>query len=77
MNIKGLGCWPFNGTSRQKLHWLIGLIVVVLGSLGTLGATRLWQHDTRLAVHDTQLTSMVATVERIEGKVDRLLERRP
>jgi len=64
---------PINGTARQKLAWLAGVVLGVLAVLSLAGGARLMRHDAQIAVHDTKIETLVHTLERIEAKLDRML----
>ncbi len=68
---------PINGNARQKLAWLLGIVLSVLVVLALGSSAMLLQHDSTLAVHESRLTGVEHTLSRIEAKVDRLLERKP
>ena len=67
-----------NGTSTRILWWIIGTLTsIVLGvGIGTSAGNRaqLDQHGQRLAVVETQLYETRTRLQRIESKIDRLLE---
>jgi len=68
---------PINGTARQKLAWLAGVVLTLLTILMLAGGSRLLRHDSQIAVHDTRIETLERTLGRIEAKLDRLLERHP
>ena len=68
---------PINGTARQKLAWLMGVLLTVLIVLVLSSGAMLLRHDSKIAVHDTRIGNMESALSRIEGKLDRLLERKP
>lgn len=68
---------PINGSARQKLAWLAGIVLTVLALLIAAGGARLLNHDSQLAVHETRIEAIEKTLGRIDGKLDRLLERQP
>lgn len=68
---------PVNGTARQKLAWLLGVVVTVLLVLVLGSGGKLLEHDSTIAVHDTRIANIESCLARIEGKLDRLLERHP
>lgn len=68
---------PVNGTARQKLAWLLGVLLTVLLVLVLSSGAMLLGHDSKIAVHDTRLDTLERTLGRIDAKLDRLLERHP
>lgn len=68
---------PINGNARQKLSWLLGLLLTVILILVLGSGAMLLRHDSRIAVHDTRIEATERTLARIEAKLDRLLERHP
>lgn len=68
---------PINGTARQKLAWLVGVLLTVLIVLVLSSGAMLLRHDSKIAVHETRIDGIEATLSRIEMKLDRLLERQP
>lgn len=68
---------PINGTARQKLAWLAGVVLTLLTILMLAGGARLLRHDSQIVVHDTRIEAVEKTLGRIEAKLDRLLERHP
>ncbi|MBE7457408.1 MAG: hypothetical protein KJ057_12925 [Phycisphaerae bacterium] len=68
---------PINGTARQKLAWLVGVLLTVLLILVLSSGAMLLSHDSKIAVHETRIDSIETTLARIEMKLDRLLERKP
>jgi len=68
---------PINGSARQKLAWLAGVVLTLLTILMLAGGARLLRHDSQIAVHDTRIETIEKSLGRIEAKLDRLLERHP
>ena len=68
---------PLNGNARQKLAWLLGLVLSLLIFLSFASGAMLLAHDSKLAVHDTRIGTVEKALDGINGKLDRLLERRP
>jgi hypothetical protein len=68
---------PINGNARQKLSWLLGVLLTVILILVLGSGAMLLRHDSKLAVHDTRIETTERTLARIEAKLDRLLERHP
>lgn len=68
---------PINGNARQKLAWLLGVLLTVLMLLVLGSGAMLLRHDAQLAVHDTRIETTERALARIEAKLDRLLERHP
>ena len=68
---------PINGNARQKLSWLLGVLLTVLLVLVLGSGAMLLRHDSRIAVHETRIDSIDRALGRIEVKLDRLLERHP
>ena len=64
---------PINGTARQKLAWLAGVVLTLLTILMLASGARLLRHDAQIAVHETKIEALVHTLERIEAKLDRML----
>ncbi|MCG3127381.1 MAG: hypothetical protein CHACPFDD_02241 [Phycisphaerae bacterium] len=68
---------PINGSARQKLAWLLGILLTVILILVLGSGAMLLRHDSKIAVHETRLDGVERTLARIETKLDRLLERHP
>jgi hypothetical protein len=68
---------PINGSARQKLAWLLGVLLTVILILVLGSGAMLLRHDSKIAVHETRLDGVERTLARIETKLDRLLERHP
>ncbi|MBW7905470.1 MAG: hypothetical protein LC135_03150 [Phycisphaerae bacterium] len=68
---------PINGSARQKLSWLLGVLLTVILILVLGSGAMLLRHDSKIAVHDTRIETVERTLGRIEAKLDRLLERHP
>ena len=68
---------PINGNARQKLAWLLGVLLTVILILVLGSGAMLLRHDSKIAVHETRLDGVERTLGRIETKLDRLLERHP
>ena len=68
---------PINGSARQKLAWLAGVVLTLLTILMLAGGARLLRHDSQITVQDTRIETLERTLTRIEAKLDRLLERHP
>ena len=68
---------PINGSARQKLAWLLGVVLTVLVVLVLGSGAMLLRHDSKIAVHETRIEVLEKTLGRIEAKLDRLLERHP
>ena len=68
---------PINGNARQKLAWLLGVLLTVILILVLGSGAMLLRHDSKIAVHETRLDGVERTLGRIETKLDRLLERQP
>jgi hypothetical protein len=68
---------PINGNARQKLAWLLGVLLTVILILVLGSGAMLLRHDSKIAVHETRLDGVERTLARIETKLDRLLERHP
>lgn len=68
---------PINGSARQKLSWLSGIVLSVLMLLMFASGAMLLRHESNLAVHDTRIGTVEKMLDSIDNKLDRLLERRP
>lgn len=68
---------PVNGSARQKLAWLLGVLLTVILILVLGSGAMLLRHDSKIAVHETRIDTTERALGRIEAKLDRLLERYP
>lgn len=68
---------PINGSARQKLSWLLGVLLTVILILVLGSGAMLLRHDSKIAVQETRIDGVERTLARIEAKLDRLLERHP
>lgn len=68
---------PINGNARQKLSWLLGVLLTVILILVLGSGAMLLQHDSKIAVQETRIDGVERTLARINAKLDRLLERHP
>ncbi|MFO0839606.1 MAG: hypothetical protein U1D55_13905 [Phycisphaerae bacterium] len=68
---------PINGSARQKLAWLLGILLTVILILVLGSGAMLLRHDSKIAVHETRIDGVERALGRIESKLDRLLERHP
>lgn len=68
---------PINGNARQKLAWLLSVLLTVLLILVLGSGAMLLRHDSKIAVHETRIETTERALGRIEAKLDRLLERHP
>lgn len=68
---------PINGNARQKLSWLLGVLLTVTLMLVLASGAMLLRHDSKIAVQETRIDGVERALGRIEAKLDRLLERHP
>ncbi len=68
---------PINGNARQKLAWLLGVLLTVILILVLGSGAMLLRHDSKIAVQETRIDGVERALGRIEAKLDRLLERHP
>jgi hypothetical protein len=66
---------PIDGSARQKLAWLMGIVLTLLLLASAAATGAIINHESRLATHDTQLSAMQVSLVRIEAKLDRVIER--
>lgn len=57
---------PLNGSYRQWLAWLLGLLAFGVIVASTVGAGRLINHETRITVVESRFDA-------IDGKLDQIL----
>lgn len=68
---------PINGNARQKLAWLLGVLLSVILILVLGSGAMLLRHDSEIAVQGIRVDGVERALTRIETKLDRLLERHP
>jgi hypothetical protein len=65
-----------NGTNGNRLTlWLIGLIFPAVAGIGTSAVHTIIGHDGRISVLETQYQAANQRLERIERKLDQLIDR--
>lgn len=74
---------PLNGSYRDKFAWALKIILAALVLVATVGSGMLMKHESKIVEHDVKITGVESEIDslgvkadRIESKLDRLIERR-
>lgn len=64
---------PLNGSYRQWLAWLLGLLAFGVVLASTFGAGRLINHETRITVAESRTARVEQRLDAIDDKLDQIL----